>query len=469
MGIRSFSSPAPLAVFRFFFGLMILGSVVRFWSKGWIAELYINPRFYFPYYGFEFVQPLGEYTYLLFATCGLSALLVAIGLFYRMAIISLFLSFTYIELIDKSTYLNHYYFVSMVCLLLIFLPAHVCFSVDVYRRPSLVVNQIPAWCLLALQLFVSLLYFFAGLAKLNSDWLLHALPLRIWLPAHNDFPVIGFLFNYSWVPYVFSGFGCLYDLSIPFLLWNRKTRPCAYAAVVIFHGLTAMLFPIGMFPYIMMVTALVFFPADFHEKIIRFLTTPTLKQEGVLTKVPRWVAPSCFRRGGPTGRLGVVDRTYHYHPIAQKLIGSFLTIFFLFQLLFPFRYVLYPGELFWTEQGYRFSWRVMLMEKAGYAQFTVKDKAGHWAIANNAEFLTPLQEKMMSTQPDMMLQFAHLLRDEYAKRGFQQPQVHVDSYVALNGRLGRPLVNPTVNLVNERDSFRPKTWISPLNDTIYGF
>ena len=102
---------------------MLFGSIVRFWSKGWIAELYIQPRYFFPFYGFEFVKPLGPYTYGLFAVCGLSALLVAIGLFYRVAIISLFLSFTYIELIDKSTYLNHYYFTSMVCLLLIFLPA----------------------------------------------------------------------------------------------------------------------------------------------------------------------------------------------------------------------------------------------------------------------------------------------------------------------------------------------------------
>ena len=33
------------------------------------------------------------------------------------------------------------------------------------------------------------------------------------------------------------------------------------------------------------------------------------------------------------------------------------------QVIFPLRYIFYPGELFWHEQGYRFSWRVMLMEK----------------------------------------------------------------------------------------------------------
>ncbi|GAB3999765.1 HTTM domain-containing protein [Spirosoma daeguense] len=444
---RKTTSAAPLAVFRLLFGLMLLGSTIRFWSKGWIDELYIKPRYYFPFYGFEFVKPLGEYTYVMFAICGVSALLVAIGLFYRLAAVALFLSFTYIELIDKSTYLNHYYFTSLVCLLLIFLPAHAYFSVDSYRQRNVMADQIPAWCLDSLRLFVTLLYVFAGLAKLNSDWLLNALPLRIWLPAHNDLPVVGFLLNYRWVAYAFSWFGCLYDLTIAFLLWYRPTRLLAYITVVLFHGLTAVLFPIGMFPYIMIVTALIFFSAHFHLTIIRQLS--------------RWLSiPATFL---------IPHRTYHYRPIPTKLILSLFTVFFVVQLLIPLRYLLYPGELFWTEQGYRFSWRVMLMEKAGYAQFTVKDNAGNRIIVNNNDFLTPLQEKMMSTQPDMLLQYAHFLRDYYANHGFHTPQVYVDSYVALNGRMGKPLIDPDTNLANEQDSFRHKKWITSLNDTIYGF
>ncbi|GAB3943759.1 HTTM domain-containing protein [Spirosoma harenae] len=444
---RKTTPAAPLAIFRITFGLMLLGSIVRFWGKGWITELYIKPRYFFPFYGFEFVRPLGSYTYLLFAVCGLSALFVAIGLFYRLASISLFLSFTYIELIDKSTYLNHYYFTSMVCLLLIFLPAHAYFSVDAYRRRDLIADQIPAWCIDTLKLFVALLYFFAGLAKLNSDWLLHALPLRIWLPAHNDLPIIGPLLNHNWIPYAFSWFGCLYDLSIPFLLWNHRTRLFAYVAVVVFHGLTAILFPIGMFPYIMIVTALIFFSTDFHKRIIR--------------QLGKWLTmPTRFMRP---------ERVYRFQPIIANSILGFLAIFFAFQLVFPFRYLLYPGELFWTEEGYRFSWRVMLMEKAGYAQFTVKDKSGNHIIVNNNDFLTTLQEKMMSTQPDMLLQYAHLLRDFYAQQGFRNPQVYVDSYVTLNGRMGKPLVSPTTNLAIEQESFMHKAWITPFHDTIYGF
>ncbi|MCY7359305.1 MAG: HTTM domain-containing protein [Rudanella sp.] len=436
------TSPAPLAVFRVAFGLMMFGSIVRFWSKGWIEELYIKPAFFFSFYGFEFVKPLGVWTYGLFAVCGISALLVAVGLFYRVAAVGLFLSFTYIELMDKSTYLNHYYFTSLVCLLLIFIPAHVYFSVDAYRRPALFADRIPAFYPNSLKLLIAILYVYAGLAKINSDWLLHALPLRIWLPARNDTPLIGYLFNYPWVAYVFSWVGCLYDLSIPFLLWNRRTRPWAYAAVVIFHGLTALLFPIGMFPYIMIVTALLFFDWEFVQR-----------------------SGSCpaYRSHGDTVRRTVPL----YTP--KRLTRIAFTLFFIGQFLLPFRYWLYLGELFWTEEGYRFSWRVMLMEKAGYAQFTVKDDRGKRMVVNNTEFLTPLQEKMMSTQPDMMLQYAHHLRDQFAQRGFRQPGVYVDSYVALNGRMGKPLVDPTTDLAKVRDSLAPKTWITPFDDEIHGF
>ncbi|WP_449437746.1 hypothetical protein [Pedobacter steynii] len=160
---------------------------------------------------------------------------------------------------------------------------------------------------------------------------------------------------------------------------------------------------------------------------------------------------------------------FTYKPLVQKIMVAGFGLFFLLQLLFPFRYMLYPGELFWTEQGYRFSWRVMLMEKAGYAQFTIKDATGKFAVANNNEFLTVLQEKMMSTQPDMILQYAHILRDYYAKKGFKSPQVYVDSYVALNGRSGKVFINPHVDLAKENDSFSPKKWILPMNDEIKGF
>ena len=441
------TSAAPLAVFRIAFGLLLFGGMIRFWSKGWIEELYIRPKYFFSFYGFEFVKPLGEFTYVLFLICTVSALFVALGLYYRISIIGLFTSFTYIELIDKSTYLNHYYFVSMISLLMIFLPAHAFFSLDAWRKKDINADTIPRWTIDSIRLFVCMLYVFAGLAKINSDWLLEAQPLRIWLPARNDMPVIGTLFNHVWVAYVFSWFACLYDLTIPFLLMNRSTQLVAYLAVVFFHLLTAMLFPIGMFPYIMIATALIFFPADFHRNIIRGAAA--------------WLRVS--------KEFLCPQRRFQYGKVAGRVIITFFIVFFFVQLILPLRYAFYPGELFWTEEGYRFSWRVMLMEKAGYARFTIVDVHGKQVIVDNTEFLTPLQEKMVSTQPDMILQYAHILRDHYADRGFVSPEVYVDSYVALNGRLGKPLVNAQTNLAQEEDSFSHKPWIVPFNHEIKGF
>lgn len=425
------------------FGFMLLGSILRFWQKGWITDLYITPKYFFSYYGFEFIKPLGSYTFILFIICGFSALLVAIGMFYRVAAVCLFLSFTYIELIDKTTYLNHYYFISLVCFLLIFLPAQVCFSVDAYRKKTLKKGLVPQWNVDVLKLMMAILYIFAGLAKINSDWLIHAQPLKIWLPARNDMPYIGFLFNYDWISFVFSWFGCLYDLSIPFFLWQNKTRPFAYFAVIVFHILTAILFPIGMFPQIMIVAALIFFSAEFHQKILQIISKFLHFPLHLLT-----------------------SKDIYSPPRNRKWI---FMLFFALQLFIPFRYLLYPGELFWTEEGYRFSWRVMLMEKTGYTQFTVKDTDGKQTVVNNNHFLTTLQEKMMSTQADMILQYAHILEKYYSKNGFNEPQVYVDSYVSLNGRLGKPLVSPTVDLAKQNESFFHKQWIIPFNDNIKGF
>jgi uncharacterized membrane protein YphA (DoxX/SURF4 family) len=444
--LQQTTSAAPLAVFRIGLGLLLFASVIRFWMKGWIYDLYIKPDYFFSFYGFEFVKPIGNYTYILFAICGLCALLVAIGLFYRLAATALFISFTYIELMDKSTYLNHYYFISMVCLLMIFLPAHSYFSVDAYRRKDFGAQRIPLWCLDSIKLFVAMLYVFAGLAKVNSDWLIHAQPLRIWLPAKNDLPFIGSLFNYVWVAYAFSWFGCLYDLTIPFFLARKSTRVFAYAAVIIFHMLTSILFPIGMFPYVMIATGLIFFSAEFHEEVISRIKS--------LFRLPKTV-PSV--------------EVYHYPRRSSIIVQVFLVVFFSIHISMPFRYMLYPGELFWTEEGYRFSWRVMLMEKAGYAQFTVKDQTGKIIMVDNAKFLTPLQEKMMSTQPDMILQYAHMLRNYYSRQGLQSPKVFVESFVTINGRLSRPFINNLTDLAQEEDSITPKAWILPFENEIKGF
>ena len=444
------SCSSSLAVFRIGFGFLMCFSIVRFWLKGWIEKLYINPEFHFSYYGFEWVKPIGDYTYLLFIICFISSLFVAIGLKYRISIILFFLSFTYIELMDKTTYLNHYYFISILSFLMCYLPMNAAFSVDNLinkKKYSLV----PNWTIDSIKILLSIVYIYAGLAKLNSDWLFKAMPLRIWLPSKFDLPLIGEnLMQYEWVHYFMSWGGMFYDLSIPFLLLYKPTRMFAFFLVIFFHLFTKVLFPIGMFPYIMIIASIIFFDSNIHKKILSFLNK--------IIKI--------FYDLNKNLKLKEVD-LFRYSK--EKLILGILIIFFVFQLVFPFRYAFYPGELFWNEQGYRFSWRVMLMEKMGYSTFKIVDqKTGKFFYVQNEDFLTPYQEKQMSFQPDFILEYANYLGDLYTKKGYENVQVYVDSYVALNGRLSQRYIDNKVNLYGIKESFKHKNWILPFNDEIRG-
>lgn len=434
---------APLAVFRMIFGLLMLASVLRFMAKGWVESMYVKPQVFFPYYGFEWIKPLGETgMYAVFILMAVCALCIAAGFLYRISAAMFFLLFTYVELIDKTNYLNHYYFVSIISFLLIFLPAQRYVSLDALFRPSLKAVRIPNYFLLVIKAQVFIVYFFAGLAKLNPDWLLHAQPLKIWLPAHSEMPLIGTLLTKEWVAYAFSWFGCLYDLLIPFLLFMPRFIKPAYVLVIVFHLATSFLFNIGMFPYIMIALTSIFFSESFHVSLIR-------KLKALM------------------GHASAEEAETVYVP-SRKLkttVLSLMVLHLVFQLCIPFRFLLYPGNLYWTEQGYRFSWRVMLMEKAGTTFFYVRDKAtGKETEISNHDYLTPMQEKMMSTQPDMMIQYAHFLKTHYEQLGIRNTEIVAEAYVTLNGRPSRLMINKSTDLSTLKDNYEQKNWILPYTD-----
>ncbi|NBX80017.1 MAG: HTTM domain-containing protein, partial [Flavobacteriales bacterium] len=184
-------SIAPLIVFRIIFGALMLIGTSRFILNGWVQKLYIEPTFFFPFLGFEWVKPLpGNWMFLPFILLFVSALFFMLGFFYRIASVVLFLSFTYIELLDKTNYLNHYYFVSLVAFLMQFLPANRYCSLDVYLNLTPKQFIVSKWNIGILKFQLGIVYVFAGIAKLNSDWLFDANPLKIWLQAHHHLPVV---------------------------------------------------------------------------------------------------------------------------------------------------------------------------------------------------------------------------------------------------------------------------------------
>ena len=131
---------------------------------------------------------------------------------------------------------------------MVFLPLHRTASLDAWRNPSLRSETVPSWVIWALRAQVGVVYLFGGIAKLNPDWLLHAQPMRIWLYNNSDLLMVGPLLREAWVAYATSWAGAAFDLTIVgWLLW-RRSRPVAYVVLVVFHVMTWLLFPIGMFP-----------------------------------------------------------------------------------------------------------------------------------------------------------------------------------------------------------------------------
>ena len=141
---------ASLGVFRIAFGLVGLLSVVRLIDRGWATTRYAGPTHRFTYLGFGWVpKPSPAGMLVLLAVVGVAAALVAVGWHYRPAIATFFLGFTWIKLIDVTTYLNHYVFVSLMAFLLCFVPADASLSIAARRRGERTVPVGVLWLLRA--------------------------------------------------------------------------------------------------------------------------------------------------------------------------------------------------------------------------------------------------------------------------------------------------------------------------------
>ncbi len=433
-------SAASLAAFRIMFGLLGIAAVCRFAAKGWIDELYVQPAHHFTYSGFWWVQPWpGWGMHAHFALLGLASLGVALGYRYRLSIVAFFLLFTYVELIDKTTYLNHYYWVSLTSLLMVFLPLHRTASLDAWRNPSLRRETVPCWVVWVLRAQVGVVYFFGGIAKLNPDWLFHGQPMRIWLYNNGDLPLFGPLLQEVWVAYAMSWAGAAFDLTIVgWLLW-RRSRPLAYVMLVVFHVMTWLLFPIGMFPWLMIVGATVFFPPDWPRRILSRLRRRPVASAPEGT--PHDFQPSWSSRAWLVGLL----------------------LFALVQIAVPLRHWAYPGNVRWNEDGYRFSWRIMLTEKTGHVRFRVTDTGtGEQWLEYPEKYLTPTQYERMAYQPDMILATAHIIAKEANSLG-RDVEVRADAFVTINGRRAVRFVDPDVDLASVRAGPQPKSWVLPVD------
>ncbi|MCA9603125.1 MAG: HTTM domain-containing protein [Myxococcales bacterium] len=439
---------AGLAVFRMLFGGLMAYGALRFLANGWVDRFFVKPTFFFKYWGFHWVVPIAPpVTYGAFVVMALSALAVAVGFYYRVAIVAFLVSFLYIELLDVTNYLNHYYLVSLLALWMAFLPLERYWSVDAQRTPARRSSTLPAYVIYVLRFQVGVVYFYAALAKFGPDWLLHAQPLGLWMRARTDLPLIGPFLDDPWVPLLLGWAGFLNDLlAAPLLLW-RRTRPWMYGTIVVFHLATKAFFSIGLFPFIMIIAATVFFD-------------PTWPRRWVGMARGAW-APPWLRRRAATITPATSEALPPVHPLRLAVFAGFCAL----QFALPLRAHLYGGDVLWHEQGMRYSWRVMVRQKNGYVMYRVLDPAtGREVHVPPSRYLADYQEREMSGQPDLILQLAHHVHDAYVAKLGHDVEVRVDAFASLNGRGAARLIDPTVDLAKIHDGVAKAHWILPAPD-----
>src|SRR5690606_26156593 len=194
------------------------------------------------------------------------------------------------------------------------------------------------------------------------------------------------------------------------------------------------LFSIGVFPWMMIAANVLFLP-------------------------PNWLK---------LPQVGAVHEPLNVSPRARQLIIVALAAYLLVQILVPLRHWLYPGDVHWTEDGHRFSWRLKLRDKEGFARFVLTDpQTGAIWEADPLAYLTSWQFDEMIGRPDMVLQFAHHLAEAARAQGYEDVEVRAWVLVSLNGRTPQILIDHTVDLAAQPRTVLPVSWITTLEQPLY--
>jgi vitamin K-dependent gamma-carboxylase len=416
----------PIVLWRVVFGLVMFFETWGAIAVGWVKQVYLDPPlFTFNFIGFEFLQPLPGYgTYVWFSLLGVFAIGVILGYRYRLFIVLLTVGWLGVYLMHKTSYNNHHYLMALLCMMMCMVPAHRTLSLDAKAGRVTPLSQ----CYnLYLQMFVWLLlivFFYAAVAKIYPDWL-NGIPLTQWL-ANKRNSAIGFLYQSDFQALLMSWGGIAFDLLvIPALLW-KPTRKYAFWLGVYFNVMNSITFQIGTFPYMMIGACVLFYPSDKLRKWFR------IKNHHSADLSP------------PTARF-------------SKIATTTFVLFFAVQILLPLRHHAIPGNVFWTEEGHKLSWRMMLRSKSGSATFHVTKTDGTKVVRDPRADMSYKQYRTMAIHPDMVWQYCQFLKEQYT----DSCEIYALVNVSLNFRNPKPLIDPMYDMAKaEWHLFQHEEWIT---------
>ncbi|QEG43183.1 Vitamin K-dependent gamma-carboxylase [Roseimaritima ulvae] len=410
---------ASVTFFRVSFAALMVAWAWNYLASGRVTDLYVSPQFHFTYAGFQWLQPWpGDGMYWHFIGLMGLALMILCGCFYRTAALLFAIGFSYVFLLERTNYQNHYYLVLLISWMLPWLPLNRMLSVDAIRKPALQSSTVPAWVLTLLRFQIAIPYIYGGIAKWTPDWILGQ-PMEMFLSTKGDLPIVGGWLATPGVGLLMSWSGMIFDLAIVPALLIRRTRPYAFVLCIAFHVTNSILFSIHVFPWLMIAASTLFFTPAWPR---RLLSAPQLD-----------VANHSSWRGSRRQWTAVVA----------------ILVFAVFQISWPLRSRLNQEPTSWSERGHLFSWRMMLRAKEVGIGFAVFDPATQ-AVANvdHKQFLSREQSEKFARDPQLVLQMAHFIADKFEQEMGRRPQVHAFVLASLNGRKPQLMLDPNQDLAS---------------------
>ena len=375
---------------------------------GWVKKVLIEPQFTFSFIGLEWLQPLPHnLMYVYFVVMGIMGIFIMLGLKYTYSIITYTFLWAGVYFMQKSSYNNHYYLLLLISFCMIFLPANKYKSLDVKFGFVEDKQTMPKWVSLLFITQILIVYFYASIAKIYPDWLDGTFTRNL-LQGTTTRPFFLELFSQKWF-YMFIAYtGIVFDLLIVPLFLFKKTRTIALICSVIFHTFNAIVLQIGIFPFFALTFILFFYEPETIRKI--------------------------FLKDKPISNHEKLDFS------TSKVFKYLFIPYIIIQIALPLRHHFIEGDVFWTEEGHRLSWRMMLRERSGFIVIKIQDnKTGETSIYDYNKNLSSKQARQLATKPDFIWQYCQKIKKEYANKDIS---IFIDCKNSINRKPLQTLIDP---------------------------
>ncbi|XP_067879063.1 vitamin K-dependent gamma-carboxylase isoform X2 [Heterodontus francisci] len=457
------SDPAALGVFRLLFGMLMVLDIPQERGLSSLDFKYFDQLVVCRFPLFNFLKPLPlDWMYAVFVIMWLGAIGIMLGLFYRLSCLMFLIPYWYNFFLEKTAWNNHSYLYGLIGFQLTFMDANRYWSLDGLRNPKKRNAVVPLWNYTLLRVQIFIVYFIAGLKKLDADWVqgysMNHLG-RHWL--FNPFKMV--LSEDLVNVLVVHGGGLILDLTAGYLLFFDLTRPYAMFFVSYFHCMNSQLFSIGMFSYTMLATSPLFCYPDWPRVIIRKF--PAFLRVLLPLADPPQHSDSCVHPSVEPGRKGRRQErlgTEAALTFRQRLGAIFTVLYVAEQFFLPYSHFITQGYNNWTNGLYGYSWDMMVHTRSHqHVKITYKD-----GITGQIGYLNPgvwTQSRRWKDHADMLKQYSSCLARELATYNISNPEIYFDVWVSINERFQQRLFDPRIDIVTaEWSPFKKTSWLMPL-------